>query len=501
MPSLGDVYLFPVRTVSQILRGYSEGLISSHVTVNGWVRTVRLQKQLAFAVVSDGSTPQGIQAVFSDPELAKGLSTGASVRLEGELVKSIGSAQSTELKVAKVTHLGSSDAEKYPLHKAKLPLEHLRNNMHLRTRTRTFAAMWKVRSAVFQGFHDFMKAQEFTHVTTPVLTSNDCEGAGEAFRVVTPDAIEKNLSARESRSQFDHEFFSAPTSLTVSAQLHLEALCAGLPRVYTMSPNFRAEHSLSTRHLAEFWMLEAEASFVDNLDTVMDLIEASIRDVTTAVVNSCEEELLTIRNALAATKKESESSSRWKIEDTVKMLSRGAPPFHRVTYTDALQILRRASLSGVKTWEHPVDEWGCALQSEHERYLAEEHFKGPVFVTDYPSSIKPFYMLESRMDPKSTDRGIHQGDTVACVDLLVPGIGEVVGGSLREHRYDSVSSQITQRGLSSEQLEWYLDLRRFGSVPHGGYGLGIERYLMGITGMSNVKDVMPMPRWYGNCQF
>ncbi|KAI8609194.1 asparaginyl-tRNA synthetase [Chytriomyces sp. MP71] len=466
-------YRFPVRTIKEVLSSLSSSTAGERVSVHGWVRTVRTQKQLAFVQVSDGSCANGIQAV-TNPEAVKGLSTGASVRLEGTLVASPGGNQRTELKVDSVHLLGSAEPERYPLHKARLPLAHLRDNMHLRTRTRTFTAMWRMRSTALRGFHSFFEKNDFVHVNTPIITSNDCEGAGESFRPA-PVPV----------------FFGAPANLTVSSQLHLEAVNAALPRVYTMSPAFRAEKSLSTRHLAEFWMLEAEAAFITSLEDLMDLIEASIKDTTTYLTQTCAEDLAVLASLpLSTTGAINANRSKEATETLIVSLSESAPRFHRITYTEALCILQAAN----KQWMHPVSTWGCSLQSEHERYLADAHFQAPVFVTDYPVSQKPFYMLDS------VDSSLHGGPTVACVDLLVPGIGEVVGGSLREHRMEGLERKMREKNIESAGLEWYLDLRRYGTVPHGGFGLGFERYLMAVSGMGNVRDVIPMPRWFGHCK-
>ncbi|KAJ3135393.1 hypothetical protein HK100_002755 [Physocladia obscura] len=494
---------FPVLSIREVLQRWTGG--SERVAVHGWVRTVRQQKQVAFVVVADGSNTAGIQAVVN-PDLVGSLATGTSVRLEGALVRSIGANQSVELKVDTVTLLGDANPENYPLHKAKLPLEHLRDNIHLRSRTRTFTSMWKLRNATFQGFHSFFQKHDFIHINTPIITSSDCEGAGEAFRVFDPESFKSQTEItapstqqhEQQQQSTSKEFFTTPANLTVSSQLHLEAIAAALPRVYTISPAFRAEKSLSTRHLAEFWMLEAECAFFTDLGQVMDLVEAGVRAATTYVRDTCTEDLDIVSQLSAnggSGGKNSNGNGGVITKNVVEMMAQGGNPFHRITYTEALRILQQFSKK--KKWQYSVDKWGCSLQSEHERFLADEYFKGPVFVTDYPAEVKPFYMLDS--SDCLGNRGEHGGKTVACVDLLVPGIGELVGGSLREHSLEKIEEKIKEKGLSLQGLEWYLDLRRFGSVPHGGFGLGMERYLMTITGMSNIKDVIPIPRWYGHC--
>ncbi|KAI9361634.1 hypothetical protein DFJ73DRAFT_29240 [Zopfochytrium polystomum] len=502
-------------TIRQVLLGASKTAAATTATkgrappvpavVHGWVRTVRVQKSVAFVEVADGSTSTGLQAVMP-PGLAKDLSTGSSIKLHGNLVTSIGANQKSELKVTSIEVLGSSDAESYPLHKARLPLDHLRQFPHFRSRAKTFGAIWRVRNAATLGFHQYFQENGFLHVHPPVLTSNDCEGAGEVFRVFSEEAFQElvredsnhpecadsplreaaDIAAVES-SRSRKEFFHTPSYLTVSTQLHLEAMASSLGRVYALSPTFRAEKSLSTRHLAEFWMLEAEASFISNVDQLARIVEHSLKAATSKVLNDCEEDL----SLLAKLASSEIPGTAVDVLERLKRLSESS--FACLSYTDAISALERSG----RHWQYPV-KWGHPLQSEHEKYLAEVYVKGPVFVTHYPSAIKPFYMRESRFSDEKLRLG--EGSmTVECFDLLVPGIGELVGGSLREEQLDRLEKRMAEHNVDTSALRWYLDLRRYGSVPHGGFGIGFERYLAYMTGVANIRDLIPYPRWYGHC--
>ncbi|KAJ3413463.1 hypothetical protein HDV05_008032 [Chytridiales sp. JEL 0842] len=495
MSPIKHLYKFPIRTVRDLLNvKLPEGPTSKiSAIVHGWVRTVRVQKKVAFAEIADGSTVAGIQAVL-DPTLAKTLQTGSSVRLEGDLVSSVGLKQGKELKVRDLKVIGESNPETYPLHKSKLPLEYLRELGHLRSRTRTFTSVLRIRNAAIVGIQNFFQSQQFLQVHTPIITSHDCEGAGEVFRVLSGESFSSHIQTALESANADAttqpkeftapktplEFFGLPVYLTVSGQLHAELLASAVSRVYTLNPTFRAEKSLSTRHLAEFWMLEAEAAFLTDLDQLLDLIEGCIKSVTKYVLENCNEELQMIWTSL-------EKKDHLKnLEDIMNA------PFARVTYTEAIEILLKQEK---KNWEYPV-QWGLSLQSEHERFLAEEYFRKPVFVTDYPADVKPFYMLNSPSSQPDNAR-----NTVACTDLLVPGIGELIGGSLREDNIELLEQKLIKAGLSLEDYQWYIDLRRYGSVPHGGFGLGLERYLLYITGLTNVRDVVPSPRWFGHVRY
>ncbi|KAI9441417.1 asparaginyl-tRNA synthetase [Lactarius indigo] len=445
------------RTIRQVLASRP---VHEPVQVHGWVKSVRLQKRVAFAMVHDGTTSKSLQVVFQNPALAKKrLTNGASVRLTGVLVPSPGSGQDNELLADSVDVLGECDPETYPIQKQALTTDYLRDHAHLRVRTDVQGAVLRLRDAVMRSFHEFFRDNDFTYAHTPIITSNDTEGAGETFRVVPA------LSGRASHSPTtqDTEFFSKPSYLTVSSQLHLEALSNGVARVWTLSPCFRAEHSQTSRHLAEFWMLEAEWAFVYSVEDICSVVEASIKHVLRL------------------------DSSDWRLlqkdagTSRAPMAGSSEVSWARITYTDAIHELQK---SGVHFQYPPT--WGAALQSEHERWLAESFARGPIFVTDYPSAIKPFYMRQN-----------DDGKTVACFDLLVPHVGELVGGSLREERTTLLEAAIKQHGLDDGVYQWYLDLRKFGGAPHGGYGMGFERLISWLSGIENVRECIPMPRWSG----
>ncbi|KZV99479.1 asparaginyl-tRNA synthetase [Exidia glandulosa HHB12029] len=407
----------------------------TEITVNGWIKSVRRQKRMSFAVLADGTTDDGLQAVFSDPTLdLDSLTTGASVRLEGALVGSPGARQDRELQVRSFSVVGQCDPESYPIQRKELSTEFLRTLPHLRTRTQAHAHIIRERDRLMRGFHSYFETNGFYHIHTPALTQNDCEGGGEAFALAAPAP----------------DMFGHPAYLTVSAQLHLEAMAAALPRVYTLSPAFRAESSATSRHLSEFWMLEAELAFADSLEDIMALTEGCVRAVLP------------------------------KASDT------DPSPWPRITYAQAVDALAAAHPQ-VKFEYEP--RHGDPLRSDHERWLAEVWANDrPVFVTSYPAAHKPFYMLPN-------DDGT---DTVACFDLLIPRVGELAGGSLREHRLDRLQDAMKRHGVNERgELEWYLDLRRWGSTPHGGFGLGFERLVAFVTGTESVKECVPFPRWAG----
>ncbi|XJO78236.1 hypothetical protein BDV3_002713 [Batrachochytrium dendrobatidis] len=488
-------YTFPITTIKSLVTDST--YIGKTVTVHGWVRSQRLQKTVTFIDLDDGSLLSGLQIVM-DSSVAKTLTTGTSVKISGKLVPSPSKNQAVDLEAIDLTVLGECDPQSYAISKNRLPLGHLREYQHLRSRTRIFGALWRIRSAALQGIHDFFRAQEFTQVNMPILTTHDCEGGGEAFRVLTDDTLKSYQNYAVNYSQttqhqalpLPDEFFGKPVYTTVSAQLHLEFMASALSRVYVLGPAFRAEKSQSTRHLAEFWMLEAEACFIPTISALTDLIEGNIKHVIQHVLNTCQEDL-------ALFDQFSERDLVQKLDNVSNKL------FERMTYTDAVQVLLNAEkgINGKRCapeWQFPV-KWGLPLQSEHEKFLAETIIKGPVFVTDYPKKIKPFYMKQSGIGNTSVTKC--DGETVACTDLLLPKVGELVGGSLREDQYELLAQKINDAGLDSAQLEWYLDLRKYGSVPHGGYGMGFERLLGYLTGMTNIRDMIPAPRSYGHCKF
>ncbi|TFL01528.1 hypothetical protein BDV98DRAFT_548024 [Pterulicium gracile] len=462
------------RTIQQLLSAPPIPPNLSQVSITGWVKSVRRQKRVAFAVVNDGSNAAGLQVVFSDPISAQRLSNGTAVRLTGQLADSPGKGQAKELKVEQVQVLGECDPEEYPIQKQALSTEYLRQNVHLRARTDTIASMIRLRDSLQRSIHAFFQDEGFLYTHTPILTSNDCEGAGEAFQIASQPSSQdgqpsNTLETTEKESVKESHFFSRPTYLTVSSQLHLEAMATAMSRVYTLSPCFRAETSQTNRHLSEFWMLEAEWAFTERVEDICSLVEALLKSTWK---HSCQE-----RIGLA-----DEASSH---------LAHIAPQFEqgkswqRMTYTEAISELSKHQ----STTKSPFvfdPKWGKPLQSEHERWLADTLVRGPVFVTDYPTSLKPFYM---RANP--------DGKTVACFDLLIPQIGELVGGSLREERLDVLKENMVRHNLSPELYGWYLDLRKYGGAPHGGFGLGLERLVSWMGAIENIRECIPMPRWAG----
>ena len=452
-----------------------EALIGSHVTVQGWLRSKRDSKAgISFLAVNDGSHFDSLQCVAPkelenyEDEVLK-LSTGCAVIVSGELVASQGGGQSVEIQASHVELIGGiDDPESYPIAKKRHTFEYLRTQAHLRTRTNTFGAVTRVRHTLANAIHDFFHSEDFYWVNTPIITASDCEGAGELFRVSTLDLT--NLP-RDDKGQVDtsQDFFGSDAYLTVSGQLAVESYCLSMSKVYTFGPTFRAENSNTSRHLAEFWMVEPEVAFADLADNAA-LAERLLKSVTQRVLNDCENDL---------------GFFQQRIDNTVleRLTNIVDQPFVRVTYSDAIDILLKSG----KKFEFPV-EWGIDMASEHERFLSETHFKAPVVVTDYPRDIKAFYM---RLNDDER--------TVAAMDVLAPGIGEIIGGSQREERLDVLDARMDE--ALKDTLWWYRDLRRYGTVPHAGFGLGFERLVAYITGMENVRDVIPFPRTPGNAEF
>ena len=452
-----------------------EALIGSHVTVQGWLRSKRDSKAgISFLAVNDGSHFDSLQCVAPkelenyEDEVLK-LSTGCAVIVSGELVASQGGGQSVEIQASHVELIGGiDDPESYPIAKKRHTFEYLRTQAHLRTRTNTFGAVTRVRHTLANAIHDFFHSEDFYWVNTPIITASDCEGAGELFRVSTLDLT--NLP-RDDKGQVDtsQDFFGSDAYLTVSGQLAVESHCLSMSKVYTFGPTFRAENSNTSRHLAEFWMVEPEVAFADLADNAA-LAERLLKSVTQRVLNDCENDL---------------GFFQQRIDNTVleRLTNIVDQPFVRVTYSDAIDILLKSG----KKFEFPV-EWGIDMASEHERFLSETHFKAPVVVTDYPRDIKAFYM---RLNDDER--------TVAAMDVLAPGIGEIIGGSQREERLDVLDARMDE--ALKDTLWWYRDLRRYGTVPHAGFGLGFERLVAYITGMENVRDVIPFPRTPGNAEF
>ncbi|KAG6914530.1 hypothetical protein DXG01_016767 [Tephrocybe rancida] len=451
------------------------------VTVSGWIKSIRRQKNVSFAVLTDGSSPQGLQAVFlGNGERVKALTNGAAVQLTGKLVLRPGAGQEKELVIEskkdtgeKVRILGACDPEVYPIQKQALSTEYLRDHSHLRARTDAIAAMIRLRDSLKKSISMFFDDQGFVYANTPVLTGNDAEGAGEAFKIVSIPS--SHPAAESSMAAPMIEFFSRPAYLTVSHQLHLEALATSLSRVYTLSPCFRAEPSLTGRHLAEFWMLEAEWAFGGSgrVSDTCDLVEGCLRSVMGAVVDGPDADILW---------KGGDEARRRALMDAVG----GSGAWTRMSYTDAVKALEERQRAEPGAFQYEPG-WGRALQSEHERWIAEALVKGPVFIKDYPAPLKPFYMRENA-----------DGKTVGCFDLIVPRVGELVGGSVREERADVLEAKM-RAGLGEDltEYQWYLDLRRYGGAPHMGFGMGFERLVGWVGGIDNVRENIPFPRWAG----
>ena len=452
-----------------ISKALDERLAGSELTVAGWVRTVRTSKGgFSFITVNDGSNMAGIQVVADaklpnyESEVVR-LTAGASVIVTGKLVASQGKGQSVEIQAREIRLLGTADAEKYPVQQKHHSFEFLRSIAHLRPRTNTFAAVARVRNAICWAIHEFFQQRGFVYIHTPIITTSDCEGAGQVFRVTTLDA-ENPPRTPQGQVDFAQDFFARRTHLTVSGQLEGETYACALGNVYTFGPTFRAENSNTPRHLAEFWMVEPEMAFCD-LAGDAALAQDFLKHIFRAVLTRCPEDMAFFNERIDQT--------------VIATLTRIVESdFVRLSYTEAVELLCKSN----RSWEYPPS-WGMDLQTEHERFLTEETFKKPVIVTDYPTAIKAFYMRLS-----------DDGRTVAAMDVLVPKIGEIIGGSQREERLDVLEGRMRQCGLNPRDYGWYLDLRRYGSVPHAGFGLGLERTIQFVTGMGNIRDVIPFPR-------
>ena len=459
------------------------------VTAKGWVRTFRNNQ---FIALNDGSTIHNIQCVVdfenTPEETLKRITTGAAICVKGILQESQGKGQSVEIQVSQIEILGDSDAEKFPMQPKKHSLEFLRENAHLRVRTNAFGAIMRVRSVLAHAVHNYFQEKGFVYVNTPVITGADAEGAGEMFQVTSLplDNLPKN---EEGNIDYKKDFFGKHTNLTVSGQLEGETFAMALGQIYTFGPTFRAENSNTSRHLAEFWMIEPEVAFNDLHDN-MDLAEDFIQYVIKYTMNKCEDDLKFLENRLLEEEKSKPQAERSELALLDKLNFVLENNFKRVSYTEAIEILRDSTPNKKKKFNYIINEWGADLQSEHERYLVEKHFKCPVIVYDYPANIKSFYM---RMNEDEK--------TVAAMDILFPGIGEIVGGSQREERYDVLIEKMKVIGIDEKELWWYLDTRRFGSAVHSGFGLGFERLVLFVTGMSNIRDVIPFPRTPQNAEF
>ncbi|MEX0715543.1 MAG: asparagine--tRNA ligase [Planctomycetaceae bacterium] len=460
------------RKIAAVLQSSQPG---ETVDVRGWVRTRRDSKQgFSFIEINDGSCFGGLQAVVDAnvpgyDESIKRVTTGASVKLIGELKESPGKGQRIELAATSLEVLGEADPQSYPLQKKGHGFEFLREIAHLRPRTNTFGAIARVRNAVSASIHEFFQSRGFLYVHTPIITTSDCEGAGEMFQVTTLDLA--RIAKIQTEIDYAQDFFGKRASLTVSGQLEGEIFACALGDVYTFGPTFRAENSNTTRHLAEFWMVEPEMAFCD-LDDDMRLAEEFIRTLAGDLLKKCPEDMQFFEQRIDKT-----------VRQTLEHVA--GQEFVRLPYTEAIETVQKSG----KTWEFPI-EWGRDLQSEHERFLTEEHFKQPVILFDYPRSIKPFYM-----------RVNDDGKTVRAMDVLVPRVGEIIGGSQREERLDVVTERMREQGLNPDDYWWYLELRKYGTVPHSGFGLGLERFIQFATGMTNIRDCIPFPRTPRNAEF
>ncbi len=458
------------------------------VTVMGWVRTFRNNQ---FIALNDGSTNNNLQVVLElglfEEDLLKRITTSASLKVTGMVIPSLGKGQKLEVKAASIEILGDSDAEKYPLQPKKHSLEFLREIAHLRFRTNTFGSVFRLRHALAFAIHKFYNEKGFVYMHTPIVTASDAEGAGEMFRVTTLpfDGAPRN---EDGTVNFKEDFFGRSTNLTVSGQLEGELGATAFGEIYTFGPTFRAENSNTARHLAEFWMIEPEMAFCD-LEDNMNLAEEFIKYIIRYAMEHNREDLEFLAQRLADEEKQLPQDKRSEMGLIEKLEFVVNNNFERITYTEAIDILLQSPAYKKKKFQYDV-KWGIDMQSEHERYLVEKHFKKPVIVTNYPKDIKAFYMRQN-----------DDGKTVAAMDILAPGIGEIVGGSQREERLEKLEQRMKEMHIPTEELWWYLDTRRFGSVPHAGFGLGFERIVQFVTGMGNIRDVIAFPRTPKNCEF
>ena len=481
------IYFMKRTKIKELLSTSPDG---QSVKVQGWVRTFRNNQ---FISINDGSTINNLQVVVELSSLAevtlKRITTGACVSVTGDLIASMGKGQALEVKAKEVEILGDCDPEKYPLQlKNKPSLEYLRDIAYLRSRTNTFGAIMRVRHAMAFAVHKFFNDRGFCYIHTPIITGSDAEGAGAMFRVTTLDA---NKPPRDEQGHINHkeDFFGKETNLTVSGQLEVETYALALSETYTFGPTFRAENSNTTRHLAEFWMIEPEMAFYDisdNMKLATDLLQYLVK----YALDNCSEDLdfLNKRAQEEEATKPQDQRSELSLIDRLKFVIENE--FQKLTYTEAIDILKNSTPNKKKKFQYLIDQWGVDLQSEHERYLVEKHFKKPVILYNYPKEIKAFYMRQNE-----------DGKTVAAMDVLFPGIGEIIGGSQREERYDNLLKRIQEMKLPEKELWWYLELRKFGSAPHSGFGLGFERLMLFVTGMTNIRDVIPFPRFPGNAEF
>ena len=467
----------------QIKSVLNNDYVGKVIVVCGWVKTFRSNR---FINLNDGSCLSDLQCLVDYEKLDQSklskINTGACLEVEGEIVKSQGRGQSVELIANNINVLGESDPEKFPIQPKKHSFEFLRENAHLRVRTKTLSSVFRIRSEVSFAIHNFFNKNNFYYIHTPIITGSDAEGAGEIFKVTTLDSKKKNLD-------YSEDFFGKETNLTVSGQLEAESMAMGLGNVYTFGPTFRAENSNTSRHLSEFWMIEPEMAFYD-LNDNMDLAEKFIQNVIKNIFEKCKDDIVFLSDRLEKEEMSKPKNQRSELSLLERIEFVINNNFKRVTYSDAFEILRNSKPNKKGKFKYPVKEWGIDFQSEHERFLVEKYFKSPVIVYDYPAKIKAFYM-----------RLNDDAKTVRAMDILFPGIGEIVGGSQREERLDVLNERIEALGIEKKELWWYLDLRKFGTVKHSGFGLGLERLIQFITGMSNIRDVIPFPRTPKNAEF
>ena len=472
--------------LSKIKEIYDSPPIDSEINIGGWVRAFRAKK---FIELNDGSIIKNIQCVIVDGKIDQGIlneiNVGCSLIITGILIKSIGKGQSFEIKVSDIKLVGKSDSEKYTIQPKKNSFEFLREQAHLRIRTSTFSSVMRIRSKLAFSIHEYFNKNGFNYIHTPIITSSDAEGAGEMFKVTTLES--KDLA----KKSIDHsnDFFGKKTSLTVSGQLEAETYALGLGNVYTFGPTFRAENSNTSRHASEFWMIEPEMAFYD-LNDNMDLAESFVKYILNYVLKNCDEDLKFLDQRLFKEESQKPKNKRNDLSLIEKINFTIDNKFTRVSYSEAFDILKNSNYNKKKKFEYSIDKWGSDLQSEHERFLVEKHFKAPVIIYDYPSKIKAFYM-----------RLNDDNKTVRAMDVLFPGIGEIIGGSQREERLDILKQRMAENGIDEKELWWYLDLRKYGTAPHSGFGLGFERMVMFCTGMSNIRDVIPYPRTPKNASF
>ncbi len=451
--------------------------IGAEINIKGWVRTRRGNKNVSFIALNDGSTINNIQIVVDmakfDEDALKPITTGACINVNGKLVESMGQGQTVEVQADEIEIYGTADPEKYPLQKKGHTLEYLREIAHLRPRTNTFGAIFRIRHNMAMAIHTFFHERGFFYFHTPLITASDCEGAGQMFQVTTQNLYDLKKT-EDGKIDYSNDFFGKQASLTVSGQLEGELAAMSLGKIYTFGPTFRAENSNTPRHLAEFWMIEPEVAFIEIAEN-MQLAQEFIQFCVRWALEHCQDDLAFLCKMYDN-----------DLIDRLKFVTEN--DFKRLTYTEGVAILKEAVQNG-KKFEFPVD-WGTDLQSEHERYLVEEHFKLPVILTDYPKEIKSFYMKQNE-----------DGKTVRAMDVLFPKIGEIIGGSQREEDYEKLSRRAAEMGVPEKDIWWYMDTRRFGTAPHSGFGLGFERLMLFVTGMQNIRDVIPFPRTPNNCDF